>query len=205
VHPSCAGNIGTSVQLPITQLFTPLFLVMNGLLTVTGGVFDLIAATRTLSTYTGAGLLAVLPPAAARCIVPERHESPNESLAMECKALVADSSSQVRKNITRSLNEIGVRDVVEATDGDHAIKLLESGKFNVVFAEWNTQLGEGEALVKAVRKLDGKLPIIVTAPQSKKIAELKKTCPAASNYLTLPFTTEQLRKTVGEFVPTIAG
>lgn len=124
---------------------------------------------------------------------------------MEIKALVADSSTQVRKNLARSLNEIGVRDVVEATDGDQAIELLESGEFNVVFAEWNTQLGEGEQLVKAIRKIDGKLPIIVTGPQTKKIADLKKSCPNASNYLTLPFTSEQLRKTVGEFVPTIAG
>ena len=124
---------------------------------------------------------------------------------MEIKALVADSSSKVRKNITRSLNEIGVRNVVEATDGNQALELLETGKFDVVFAEWSTQIGEGEELVQAVRKLDGKLPIIVTAPQSKKIAELKESCPNASNYLTVPLSTEQLRKTVGEYVPSIAG
>jgi two-component system, chemotaxis family, chemotaxis protein CheY len=124
---------------------------------------------------------------------------------MEIKALVADSSSKVRKNITRSLNEIGVRNVVEATDGNQALELLESGKFDVVFAEWSTRIGEGEELVQAARKLDGKLPIIVTAPQSKKIAELKKVCPSASNYLALPFSTEQMRKTVGEYVPSIAG
>jgi len=198
-------NIGISRQTPITQWVTPLFPAIDGLLTVTGGVFGRIATQRALSTYTGAGISAVLPPAAARRIVQSGKSPQSKRLDMECKALVADSSSQVRMNIVRSLNEIGVRDVVEATDGDHAIKLLESGKFNVVFAEWNTQLAEGEALVKAARKMDGKLPIIVTAPQSKKIAELKKSCPAASNYLTLPFTTEQLRKTVGEFVPTIAG
>jgi two-component system, chemotaxis family, chemotaxis protein CheY len=124
---------------------------------------------------------------------------------MEFKALVADSSSKVRKNITRSLNEIGVTKVVEATDGDQAIELLETGNFGVIFAEWNTQLGEGQALVEAVRKMNGKLPIIATAPQSKKIAELKRACPSASNYLTMPFTTDQLRKTVGEYVPSIAG
>lgn len=123
---------------------------------------------------------------------------------MEIKALVADSSKKVRMNITRSLNEIGVRKVVEAADGAQAIELLKSGKFDVVFAELNTQIGEGEELVKAVRKMDGKLPIIVTAPQSKKIDELKKMCPNASNYLTMPFTTEQLRKTVCEYVPSLA-
>ncbi len=124
---------------------------------------------------------------------------------MEIKALVADSSNKVRKNITRSLNEIGVRQVVEATDGNQAMELLQTGKFDVVFAEWNTKIGEGQELVKAVRKMDGKLPIIVTAPQAKKIEELKKAYPNATNYLTLPFTTEQLRKTVSEYVPSIAG
>ena len=33
---------------------------------------------------------------------------------MEIKALVTDSSSKVRKNIIRSLQEIGVRDILEA-------------------------------------------------------------------------------------------
>jgi two-component system chemotaxis response regulator CheY len=124
---------------------------------------------------------------------------------MEFKALVADSSSKVRKSLARTLNEIGVRNVVEATDGNHAIKLVENDKFDVIFTEWNTTNSEGETLVEAVRKKNQRLPIIVTAPQSKKIEELKKSCPKASNYLTTPFTTEQLRKTVSEFVPSIAG
>jgi two-component system, chemotaxis family, chemotaxis protein CheY len=124
---------------------------------------------------------------------------------MEIKALIADSSSKVRKNIARSLNEIGVSKVVEAKDGDQAMEFLAKGKFDVVFAEWNTQCSEGEELVSAVRKFDGKLPIIATAPQSKQIAELKKSCPTASNYLTMPFTTDQLKKTVAQFVPSIAG
>jgi CheY-like chemotaxis protein len=46
---------------------------------------------------------------------------------MEIKALVADSSAKARKNIIRSLNEIGVRKVAEAADGDEAIQLLQKG------------------------------------------------------------------------------
>ena len=124
---------------------------------------------------------------------------------MEIKALVADSSNKTRKNITRSLNEIGVTKVVEANDGDQAIKFLQSDKFDVVFAEFNTQSGKVEELVKAARKTNAKLPVIVTAPQSKQIDELKKSCPTASSYLTMPFTTEQLRKTMAQYVPSIAG
>jgi two-component system, chemotaxis family, chemotaxis protein CheY len=124
---------------------------------------------------------------------------------MGIKALVADSSSEARKDITRSLKQIGVHNIVEATNGNEAVKLMEKGKFDIVFAEWNTQIGQGEELVKSFRRTDAKLPVIVTAPQSKQIDELKKTYPTASNYLTMPFTTEQLKKTVAQCVPSIAG
>src|SRR4051812_27829216 len=123
---------------------------------------------------------------------------------MEIRALIADSSAKARKNIIRSLKEIGVRKVAQATDGDEAIVLLEKGKYDVVFAEWNTQLNSGEELVKAFRKVNANVPIIVTAPPSRTPADLQKSCPNASYYLTLPFTTEQLRKTVSEYVPSIA-
>src|SRR5262249_4343560 len=114
----------------------------------------------------------------------------SEVSSMEIKALVTDSSSEARKNITRSLQEIGVHNVVEATDGQQAVKLLETDKFDICFAEWNTQIGKGQELMKSFRRTNAKMPIVVTAPKSKQIDELKKTYPTASNYLTLPFTTE---------------
>jgi two-component system, chemotaxis family, chemotaxis protein CheY len=124
---------------------------------------------------------------------------------MEIKALVADSSTKARKNIIRGLKEIGVRTVAEASNGDEAMQLLEMGSYDVVFAECDTQINGGQKLVAALRKVNAKLPIIVTARPSKKSADLQKSCPNASYYLTLPVTPEQLRKTVSQYVPSIAG
>ena len=124
---------------------------------------------------------------------------------MEIKALIADSSAMVRRNIARSLNEIGVWNVVEAIDSNQAIELVEKNTFDVVFAEWNTQIGGGEELITAFRKFADKTPIIVTAPHTKKLTDLQQNCPSASTYLQMPFTTEQLRKTISEYVPSIAG
>jgi two-component system chemotaxis response regulator CheY len=124
---------------------------------------------------------------------------------MEIKALVADSSNQTRKNITRSLKELGVRNVVEANNTKQAIELVKKGSFDVIIAEYNTTAGADEQMLKTFRKMDANVPIIVTAPQTQNMAELKKTCPTASTYLTTPFTTEQLRKTVSQYVPSIAG
>jgi two-component system chemotaxis response regulator CheY len=122
---------------------------------------------------------------------------------MEIKALVANSSNKERKNITRSLKEIGVANVVEATDGNQAMELLQTGKFDVLFAEYSAKINN-EELVKTVRTINGQLPIIVTGPKSKKMDELKKACPNASNYITMPFTTDQLRTTVKQYVPSLA-
>ncbi|MEX2171217.1 MAG: response regulator [Pirellulales bacterium] len=124
---------------------------------------------------------------------------------MSYKALVANSSSKERKNITRSLKEIGVSQVVEATDGDQAIEFLDKGNFNVVFAEWNAQTGNGGDLLKALRTKNQTLPIIATIPQSQTMTDLKQNCPSATNFITMPFTTEQLKKTVAQYVPTLAG
>ena len=73
-----------------------------------------------------------------------------------------------------------------------------------VFAEYTSQKAIWEEMVKAVRKIDSKLPIIMTAPQSEKIDELKQMYPTATCYLTMPFTTDQLRKTVTEYMPSLA-
>src|SRR4051812_30267467 len=96
---------------------------------------------------------------------------------MKIKALVADSSAKARKNIIRSLKDIGVRNVAEASDGDEAMQLLKTGAYDVVIAEWNTQIDGGEELVTAFRTLNSNLPIIVTAPPSKTPADLKSPVP----------------------------
>ena len=168
-------------------------------------ILALLAAAMLRQTYTLTGDSAAVPPAVAHSNYLAAWVNRSEVSSMEIKALVTDSSSKARKNIIRSLKEIGVRDVVEATDGNQAVKLLETGKFDICFAEWNTQIGQGEELVKSFRRTNAKMPVIVTAPQSKQIDELKKTYPTASNYLTMPFTTEQLQKTVAQCVPSIAG
>lgn len=123
---------------------------------------------------------------------------------MSSKALVANTSSKERKNITRMLKEIGVSQVVEATDSEQAIELLNKGGFDLAFAEWNAQTRTGCELVQALRTKYQTLPIIATAPQSQPLSEVKKQCPTATNYITMPFTTEQLMKTVGQYVPTLA-
>lgn len=59
---------------------------------------------------------------------------------MSVKVLVADDSGTMRKIIIRSLNAVGIQDVVEAADGDEACALL-TGTDSVTSAETNRRHG----------------------------------------------------------------
>ena len=124
---------------------------------------------------------------------------------MNVKILVADTSSKVRKNFTRSLKEIGVQNVMEAGDADTAINLLGQEQFNAVLADGKIETKSGKELVEEIRHIDSNVPIIVTANQAELSPAFETKYPSASGYLTKPFTTESLREKLQQLVPTIAG
>ena len=124
---------------------------------------------------------------------------------MNVKILVADTSSKVRKNFTRSLKEIGVQSVVEAADANTAINLLGQEQFNAVLADGKIEIESGKGLVEEIRHIDSNVPIIVTANQAELSPAFETKHPSASGYLTKPFTTESLREKFQQLVPTIAG
>ena len=124
---------------------------------------------------------------------------------MKVKVLVADSSSKVRKNMTRSLKEIGVQAVVEAADADTAIKLLEQEQFNAVLADGKIKTDSGKDFVEEIRDIDDNVPIIVTANPSEVSTAIQAEYFGATGFLPKPFTSESLREKLQEFVPAIAG
>ncbi len=124
---------------------------------------------------------------------------------MNIKVLVANTSSKVRENITRSLKEIGVQSVMEANDANTAINLLKEEQFNAVLADWKIQTESGKGLVEEIRHIDSNVPIIVTTNQAELSPAFEKKHPSASAYLTKPFTTQSLREKLQQLVPAIAG
>ncbi len=76
---------------------------------------------------------------------------------MNIKVLVADTSSKVRKNITRSLKEIGVQSVMDAGDANTAINLLGQEQFNAVLADGKIEIESGN--LSAIRHIDLRLVI----------------------------------------------
>ena len=124
---------------------------------------------------------------------------------MNVKVLVADTSSKVRENFTRSLKEIGVQNVMEAGDANTAINLLKQEQFNAVLADGKIQTETGKSLVEEIRHIDSNVPIILTANPADCSTEFELNHSSASRYLTKPFTTKNLRDKLQQLVPAIAG
>ncbi len=124
---------------------------------------------------------------------------------MNIKILVADASSTVRKNFTRSLKEIGVQNVMEAGDANTAINLLKQEQFNAVLADEKIQTESGKGLVEEIRHINSNVPIILTANSADCSTEFELKRPTAYRYLTKPFTTQSLREKLQQVVPAIAG
>ena len=118
---------------------------------------------------------------------------------MSLNVLVAESSPQSRKNIIQSLQEIGVRNVTEASDGPEAIRQYKEAQFDLLFIDWNLQGQQGQNLVQEIRQLNRDVPIIATVPTAGRDFAQEADQAGASGFLVKPFTTEILREKLEKY------
>jgi len=110
------------------------------------------------------------------------------------RVLVADDSSTMRKIILRSLQAVGVTDVVEAADGGEAVNLFKPGDFDMVLTDWNMPCKTGLEVVQEVRAQDANVPIIMVTTEAEKGRVLTAIQAGVSDYLVKPFTADTLRE-----------
>ena len=113
---------------------------------------------------------------------------------MTAKVLVADDSSTMRKIIIRSLQAVGVKETVEAADGNEAVTKFQPGAFGLVLTDWNMPGKTGLDVIKEIRAQDAKVPIIMITTEAEKGRVLQAIQAGVSDYLVKPFTAETLRE-----------
>ena len=113
---------------------------------------------------------------------------------MSTRCLVADDSSTMRKIILRSLNAVGVSDIVEAADGEEAIDLFGKGEFGLVLTDWNMPGKNGLEVVQAIRATNKDVPVIMVTTEGEKARVLEAIQAGVSDYLVKPFTADTLRE-----------
>lgn len=121
------------------------------------------------------------------------------------KVLVADDSGVMRKIIIRSLNALGVTDVLEAADGNEALQLFDEHDVQIVLTDWNIPGKTGLELLKNLRGQGSDVPIIMVTTEAEKSRVLEALQAGVSDYLMKPFETDMLRQKLAKFLPALAG
>lgn len=116
------------------------------------------------------------------------------------KVLVADDSGIMRKIIIRSLNAVGVTEIVEAADGQEAIDTYKNEPVDLILTDWNMPNKNGLDVVTEIRALGSTVPIIMVTTEAQKSQVIAAIQAGVNDYLTKPFEADDLRAKLDKFV-----
>ncbi|PLX92686.1 MAG: two-component system response regulator [Desulfuromonas sp.] len=116
---------------------------------------------------------------------------------MAQKILVVDDSVTVRQMLQFTLTEGGY-EVIEAENGEQALKLFENETPDLLITDLNMPLMDGITLAGTVRKLPGKrfMPILMLTTESSEAQKQAAKSVGASGWITKPFKPNQLLSVV---------
>ncbi|MBV0932250.1 response regulator [Marinobacterium weihaiense] len=97
---------------------------------------------------------------------------PQESDELEfMQVLIVDDSPLSRKFVRKSMNSIGIEQVVEAKDGAEALQILKQRRFDLVISDYNMPNIDGLELVEHIRHYSDQptVPVMmITSEQNEK-------------------------------------
>ena len=111
------------------------------------------------------------------------------------KVLLVDDSAALRRIERSQLNQLGFRNVNEATDGSTALQMLRTGGYGLVVSGWNMEPMTGLQLLREVR-VDSQLagtPFLMVTAESRTENEAAAKAAGVSNTIVKPFNTVQLK------------
>jgi len=122
------------------------------------------------------------------------------SLGFIPSVLVVDDFATMRRIIRTQLEELGFRDISDAKDGAHALRLIGDRDFHLIISDWNMEPMSGIDFLRRVRKINKykKTPFIMVTAESKveNVREARKA--GVSNYIIKPFSAAMLRQKIAE-------
>lgn len=122
------------------------------------------------------------------------------------KFLVVDDAAVMRKVIIRELLEMNAKeeDIVQAEDGEQALKAVKEQAFDLIFMDWNMPNMLGIDAVAAIRAAGVKTPILMVTTEGEKSNVVRAIQAGASNYLVKPFSKEGFIEKVAQLIGEIS-
>lgn len=106
------------------------------------------------------------------------------------KVLVVDDFATMRRIVRNAVKQIGFTKIIEAEDGNDALRELKREEVGLVLCDWNMPNMDGLDLLKAVRgdeSLKG-IPFIMVTAEGQKDNILEAIKAGVSSYIMKSFT-----------------
>ncbi|AHI29204.1 MULTISPECIES: chemotaxis response regulator CheY [Marinobacter] len=114
------------------------------------------------------------------------------------KILIVDDFSTMRRIIKNLLRDLGFSNTDEADDGNSALPMLKSGKYDFLVTDWNMPGMSGFDLLKAVRADESlkTLPVLMVTAEAKRDQIVAAAQAGVNGYVVKPFTAAVLKEKI---------
>ncbi len=118
------------------------------------------------------------------------------SVLNQLRILVVDDTSTSRMLIRDGLEEMGVRNIFLAHDGEQALQFMMATPAHLIISDLNMPKLDGLGLLKSIRNYapTRKVPFIILTGRSDKAVLETAMKLGVNNYLTKPFTVPALKR-----------
>ena len=116
----------------------------------------------------------------------------------DLKFLIVDDFSTMRRIIRGLLKEMGCHNADEAEDGNIALQMMKTQKFDFVVSDINMPNMNGFDLLAAIKADDGlkHVPVLMVTAEARKDDIVRAAQMGASGYIVKPFTKATLEEKV---------
>jgi len=116
----------------------------------------------------------------------------------ELKVLIVDDMSVMRTILKSLLNNMGIKDVMEAADGEMALQTLQENKIDLILSDWNMPRMTGIELLRRVREdiVLQNIPFVMISAEATGENIAQAILLHVSQYLIKPVSAAQLEQKI---------
>ena len=115
------------------------------------------------------------------------------------KVLVVDDSSTMRRILINSLNAIGHKDIIQASDGVQALEALGTDPdIGLILCDWYMPVMDGISVLKKVKANPNTkdIPVIMVTTQAEQGSVMEAIQAGAANYVVKPFSPQTIHEKI---------
>ena len=125
----------------------------------------------------------------------------------EMNILIVDDFSTMRRIVKNLLHDLGFSNTSEADDGQTALPMLKTGKFDFLVTDWNMPGMDGLTLLKKVREDEDlkDMPVLMVTAEAKREQIVVAAQAGVNGYIVKPFTAATLKEKIDKIFERVGG